>query len=269
MKADSHIHLFKYGFLGTSAIDAEVSEYEKLQNLGGIDSALVIGYEGNHRYQGNNSYILELAKTHTWIHPVCFLNLQAASVDRQIRLAREEGFVGFSLYLDENSTTISDDLVSALNKVGQAGAILSINASPESLVKVQDQIAAMSSCALLISHLGLPGPESAKTPAAIRQRIAPLLKLQGLPHVFVKLSGFYAIDSTYPYYGAQPYVSELLESFGASRLMWGSDYSPSMAYGTPVQVANLPSWLVEQLSSDEHEKITSSNLRGLLTRAIL
>jgi L-fuconolactonase len=260
IKADSHIHLFKNGFFELSDTQDEVSQYELLRNLGGIDQALVIGYEGTARFDGNNSDILELARTRDWLNPVFYLNLRSVLKRDQLRRIRERGYAGFSIYLDAKGATLSNWSASALEDFGGEGSIISINAGPQSLFRERAQIAAMSSCTVLISHLGLPGPEHTKSLASVRERMQPLLELQRMKHVSVKLSGFYAVDPVYPHGGASRYVTELLECFGPSRLMWGSDFPPALGHDSAQQLVGLPNWLSEQLSPEEHEKITSLNL---------
>lgn len=264
MTNDSHIHLFERGFKGDLHPNAEIDEYESIRKLGRIDSALVIGYEGNERYKGNNSYILKLSMAHPWIHPLGFIDPLSNAADIEIVECLENGFFGCALYLSEKSERLSKNVISALNRIGERGAILSINANPTMIIRFRDQFAQLSTCKILISHMGLPGSESLKTQAQIRERIGPLLDLAKLPNLFVKLSGFYAVDPIYPYIGARPYVCELLETFGASRLMWGSDYSPSMGYGTRDQVATVPKWIAEEMTEDEYESATVLNLQGLL-----
>ena len=268
MTDDSHIHLFERGFKANLLPDAEIEEYEKLRNLGGIDFALVIGYEGNEHFKGNNSYILKLAVANPWIHPVSYIDPSSKSADFQITNALEIGFLGCSFYLIEQGEKLSENVISSLNKIGESGAIVSVNANPSAITRYQDQFAQLSTCKILISHMGLPGPESAHSQVQIRERMGALLTLRKLPNVFVKLSGLYAVDPIHPYAGARPYVRELLDSFGASRLMWGSDYSPSMDYGTAAQVASVPDWIAQELTAGEYERITKSNLRSLLPASV-
>lgn len=260
VKADSHIHLFRGGFFELPDAQDEVSQYEQLRSLGGIDQALVIGYEGQARFEGNNSHILELARTRNWVNPVFYLNLLSALERDQLRRIRERGYAGFSIYLDAEGATLSNWSASALEDFGGAGSIISINAGPQSLVRERAQIATMSSCTVLISHLGLPGPEHTKSLAGTRERMQPLLELQHMQHVSVKLSGFYAVDPVYPHDGASWYVTELLECFGPSRLMWGSDFPPALGHDSVQQLVRLPDWLSKQLSPEEHEEIISLNL---------
>ena len=71
-----------------------------------------------------------------------------------------------------------------------------------------------------------------ETPAELREKLEPVVDLARADNVFVKLSGLYAIDPKFPHAGAQPEGEMLLEAFGASRVVWGSDSSPALEHLT-------------------------------------
>ncbi|MEA2526703.1 MAG: L-fuconolactonase [Thermomicrobiales bacterium] len=84
----------------------------------------------------------------------------------------------------------------------------------------------------------------------------------------MKLSGFYALTEPaydYPHRAAWPYVEVLLEEFGASRLLWGSDFAPSLEWVSYPQTLGL---LAEMPSLDEEDcrRIEGENLLALLGR---
>lgn len=265
MNADAHIHLFKNGFFGAPGSQVGVQEYERLRVLGGIEEALVVGYEGDERYIDNNAYILELSRNRPWIKPLYYLDARTGpQEEEELRELRTRGYLGFSLYLDEDEESLLTWSASALRFFKEFKSIVSINAGTKALARAAPLISAMSSCTVLISHLGLPGLMPHSTHKLARERMGPLLELSRQPHVFVKLSAFYAVDPIYPYSGAAPPVEVLLEAFGASRLLWGSDFSPAMGYGSDAQIARIPPWLTDLLSPDELVAVGGQNLRQAL-----
>lgn len=266
MKVDAHIHLFERGFQGPPASKAGVDDYERIRAASGIGDALVVGYEGEPFYAGNNDYILNLAETRSWIRPIQYLSSLRAPEADELSRARAAGFVGFSVYLDEPGASLDAWSAHALEKFGAPGSIVSVNASMTSLAAAGDAIAAMSSSTVLISHLGLPG-EAPRERAAVRERMRPLLSLVPHEHVSVKLSAFYAVDPVFPYRGAEVYVRELLQSFGPARLVWGTDFSPVLEFGTEEQIASIPRWLREVVPSDELDAILRLNLARALEHA--
>ncbi len=82
----------------------------------------------------------------------------------------------------------------------------------------------------------------------------------------VKLSGFYALTTPgydYPHRAAWPYVAALLEAFGGERLLWGSDFSPSLEWLSFPQTLGL----FEQmpfLDDAARRRIEGENLLALL-----
>ena len=102
-RADSHLHLFKEslaGVLGGSpACGDELFVYERLRSHHGIERALVIGYEGEPRYAGNNDYVLSLAATRHWIAPLVYLSVHSPPPVQQLARWRERGAAGFAVHL--------------------------------------------------------------------------------------------------------------------------------------------------------------------------
>lgn len=117
---------------------------------------------------------------------------------------------------------------------------------------------------VVISHLGLPprtvGGEA--DPSLLR----PVLNLSRFPQVHVKLSGFYALSDPgydYPHRAAWPYVRAVIESFGISRILWGSDFSPCLDWLSFPQTLGV----LEQISfmsESDRRAIEGPNLLRLL-----
>ncbi|KAG5181590.1 hypothetical protein JKP88DRAFT_186750 [Tribonema minus] len=86
-------------------------------------------------------------------------------------------------------------------------------------------ITALLQCApqtqAIIDHFGFFRQEGVTEDESWQQ----LLALAQYPQVYVKTSAFFRVSSeAYPYNDMTPKVLELLDKFGADRLMWGSDY---------------------------------------------
>ena len=79
---------------------------------------------------------------------------------------------------------------------------------------------------VIVDHLGLP-----QRPTFLRDdppfsSLAKLLQLAALPNVYVKLSGAPTLsEEQYPFADLWPHLTEVIEAFGAERLMWGTDIS--------------------------------------------
>ena len=98
-RADSHIHLFSHGFSGPPGARDEVAMYEALREQYNISHALVVGYEGDERYRGNNDELEQLAHTKDWVVPLAFVNTDGSFRPQQAERRLDSGFRGFSVYL--------------------------------------------------------------------------------------------------------------------------------------------------------------------------
>ena len=85
---------------------------------------------------------------------------------------------------------------------------------------------------LLISHIGLI---TIPTKPASEDEIAIILKtiasLMNFSNVYLKLSGFYALEPTDPVHAYRlldPYIRYVVEKFSVDRLIWGSDFPLSL-----------------------------------------
>ena len=263
---DAHIHLFQFGFDGNRQEGAELEEFKFLHEKNGIEGALVIGFEGHARFIGNNDYIAKLAAIHPWIYPIFYLDSSCDPGPEALDLARTRGFVGFSLYLDNPEATFDSWDKATLAALSRDSSIVNINASPAAIGRYAGALAGLTSASVLLSHLGLPG-QAATSEAEARKSLAPLIEFESLRHVFVKISGLYAIDSSYPHTGAMPYVELLLRTFGADRLLWGSDYSPVAKFCRPDEFLSLPPWGRKLIEGRNLEKVLEQNLRTLFQKA--
>ena len=239
-RADAHIHLFMPGYADLlpercrRQDPSELTLYSAYAEQYQISAALVVGYEGAPWADGNNRYLAELVTAHAWVRPTAFLFPATLTVSTLEQLQRE-GFVGISLYL-----FTADDL-RALSEVSEAvwrwlvqqRWLVSVNSRGEAWSTWLPILERQPELRLLISHLGLP-PRCAVAPGPeAMAALLPVCALARFPNSYVKLSGFYALSDPgydYPHRSAWPYVTELVAAFGPHRLLWGSDYSPSLEW---------------------------------------
>jgi predicted TIM-barrel fold metal-dependent hydrolase len=238
MIVDAHLHLFRngYGQFGGSSPLGETSDieaYEHLMSEHGISAGLVVCYEDEGIDPSNNAYVRELAATRPWIRSVAFLKPSPPPTVEEVSDLLAAGHIGIALYLPDEAS--ADALYrwppEAWEMLSQSHAIVSFNARPEAIRRLQLLVERANGCAFLFSHLGLPGrydhPVSSRQAA---DRLEPLLQLASCPNVGVKLSGLYAIDPIPPHKGALPFIDLLLERFRAEDLHWGSDFSPALGF---------------------------------------
>lgn len=270
--ADAHIHLFRTGYAGrygrSPAGADELTVYASLRAEHDIAAALVVGFEGRPEYAGNNDYLRELAAGHPWIIPLAYVEAREPVLPDRIRALAGAGFAGLSIYAMDRAAgdAIAGWPAETIRAIDEFGGILSVNATPEAVAVASPTFAALSSCPVLFSHLGLPG-RHASTPTleAARAGLAPLLALAGQEHIGVKYSGLYAISDpahAYPHHAAEPFIRLLLEHFGVERLYWGSDFSPALDHVSFAQSLDVDQFGL--LSDDELALVRGGNLSHLL-----
>ena len=75
--ADAHLHLFRSGYAdrygAAWANPHELELYETFRRVHDIEHGLVIGYEGQPKFRGNNRDVAAWARKHSWITPLAFL----------------------------------------------------------------------------------------------------------------------------------------------------------------------------------------------------
>lgn len=272
-RADAHIHLFKNGYQAQYdegfARNAELSCYEALRQEHNIEKALIVGFEGQPQFVGNNRNLVSWGKNHSWMAPLCYINCQRIPSMTTLR----KPFVGVALYIDN-----SDDIEYITHwpprfyhMFNARRAIISINTSPAMLRKLAPFVEKLNRCSFLISHLGLPG-RFAKAPsaAATTKAMQPLCDLAKYPNVMVKVSGFYGVSEPswdFPHCSTLPIVRAIYEAFGARRLLWGSDFSPCLASVSFVQSVETLEVLNKTLKwpEEEMQQIRGENLLRLLS----
>lgn len=241
--------------------------YQDFRRVHGIDRALVVGYEGEARFAGNNDYLASLTATHPWIAPVAYVAPDGPT-DGQLERLWAAGFVGVAAYLvdADQADRFATWVTRASARLTAAAALISLNATPAAAARLGTALAGLDACPVLFSHLGLPGSRPAPpTPQAATETLRPLLDLARLPQVGVKISGLYAVSEpahAWPHPAARPFVELLLEHFGTRRLYWGSDFPPSLDHVSFSQT--LEPVGLEQLRPTERADVFGANLRRAL-----
>ena len=275
MRADAHLHFFRPGYAAVlpdscrRQLPDEVTLYKALAQQHSIEQVLAVGYEGQSWATGNNDYLSELAGENAWIRPVAFVADPAQLDIAWLEKFAAQKFVGLSVY-------VFDDVIEgALARVDAAvwawlekrRWLLSVNSKGARWARFVQILERHPNLRLLVSHLGLPpAAEGAITEGSVHQRLGSVMALARFPGVCVKLSGFYALTVPgydYPHRNAWPYVAPLIESFGVQRLLWGSDFSPSLELVSFPQTIGLLAQM-PFLTDKDRSQIEGTNLLRIL-----
>lgn len=277
-RADAHIHLFEGGYPsgafihGHGATLDEPASYATLAKEHGIVAALVVGYTADDWCAQNNAYIAKMAAKHAWVRPVAFVDPTTPPSIDQLETWKTQGFVGLSMYIFELPQhkalhAIDDEIWDWLEAQNW---LISINSTGAQWQVWLPILARHHSLRIIGSHLGLP-PRVAEPPSTnqAEQALADIAALAQYPGPRVKLSGFYAATDPgydYPHRAAWPYVEALVAAFGTDRLLWGSDFSPSLPWLSFPQTFELFGKM-PFLNKADRQRIEGGNLLALLADA--
>jgi L-fuconolactonase len=275
VRADAHLHFFYPGYVAALPENCrriqpdEVTLYEALSQKYNIKQALVVGYEGEPWAAGNNKYLAQLAGSHAWLKPVAFVHDPAYLDVPTLIQWQQNRFVGLSFYLFQHrqGVVLKKTPGEVWDWLVKQGWLISVNSRGEHWAMWLPILENYPQLRLLVSHLGLPSAVAQPpVPDAAQQGLRSILLLAQFPNVHVKLSGFYALTQpgyNYPHQAAWPYVSALLSVFGSRRLLWGSDFSPSLEWVSFPQTFGLFAEM-PFLDPSDRERIEGGNLLTLL-----
>jgi L-fuconolactonase len=187
----------------------------------------------------------------------------------QLETWQAQRFVGISLYLftAEATTTLAQVSDEVWRWLSDQAWLISVNSTGEHWTSWLPVLAKYPALRLLIAHLGIP-PAATIAPSMdeARAALASVIALARFPHITVKFSGFYAFSipgHAYPHSAAWPYAQVISETFGNSRIVWASDFSPALEFVSFPQtvdvLAGMP-WLTES----DLQAIYHDNLAQLL-----
>lgn len=272
-RADAHIHLFEGGFQGGSftarpgvAID-ETTCYQALAKDHNIEAALVVGYAAAPWCRENNLFLEKAAARHTWVRPLAFVG--EGDGPEKLETWRDAGFAGVTFYVFDEPTTqrIAGLPTEFWQWLIDRRWLVSVNSRGESWQVWEPVLERFPELRLLISHLGLPPRVSTPpSPVAARTAMKDVLALGRFPGPRIKLSGLYALTEpahAYPHQAAEPYIEATLETFGAERLLWASDFSPHLDFVSFPQAVDAPAQF-PCLTGATQEKVRGGNLLQLL-----
>src|SRR5262245_25505718 len=189
----------------------------------GVDRAVLVQpiYPGE-----DNSYVADCAAAQPdRFAAVCVVDPRSdGTADRLEYWATERGCKGLRMRpaLDDEEASCGAPATFPLwERSRSLGVVVSVLGNPQHLPALTRLIRQFPEVAVVLDHLGHAAVEGGVAADAFRS----LLGLAQFPRVFIKLSGFYYFSrQAYPFADCAGAVRALVDHFGASRLLWGSDF---------------------------------------------
>ena len=133
-----------------------------------------------------------------------------------------------------------DDLLAA---AGELGVPVCVRPKPSSLCELGDVVHRQPNTQLIIDHLGLGAPPINTSIGDQFENLPELLRLAKFPNIAVKLSAVPALSNeSFPFRDIWDPLRKVVDTFGADRLMWGTDFTrtaPLHTYPQAVQYLDL------------------------------
>lgn len=269
MKADCHLHIldpdrFPYRkdsiYLPAPHETATVEQLIDVFDAHGITHGLVVTPMAG--YQSDNSVTLDaLSRYPKRLRGIAVVEADVAEteIDRLVK----NGVAGIRIDLIGRGT----DYVRGpggkrlLNMMRDRKLVTQIQCEFDQLAEVGGILSAEAGV-LVIDHAGRPDAALGIEQPGFKS----LLKLAEREHVAVKLSGPFRFSRAgYPFSDTIPYMRKVVETFGASRCVWGSDWpflrmSPRIDYGPTLSA--LESWIPDENSRNQALWTTPARIFG-------
>ncbi|KAK9108539.1 hypothetical protein Syun_024550 [Stephania yunnanensis] len=266
---DSHLHVwaspeqaaneFPYFPGNEPTLPGTVDFLFECMKEAGVDGALIV-QPINHKF--DHSLVTSVLKKYPSKFVGCLLANPAedgSGIQQLENLILKDGYraVRFNPYLWPSSQKMTNDVGKALfAKAGELGApvgFMCMQGLNMHISEIEELCLEFPSTTVLLDHVAFCKPPITD---AEKETFSLLLKLSRFPQVYVKFSALFRVTRRpYPYEDTSDLLSEVVSSYGANRVMWGSDFPyvvPECGYkgGKEAVVhlagkANLPSSDVE------------------------
>jgi len=165
------------------------------------------------------------------------------------------------LHVMSDETSQAQTFRDNVKKIGKAGKPFDICYLPTQLPIAYDFAKSCDEVNLVLNHCGVPSIAAGE----MDQWGKDIKKLSELPNIICKLSGLmaYCAPGTSSQETIQPYVDHVLECFGPSRMVWGSDW-PVVNLGKGIKEwITVTRKIFSTISEDEANAVANVNAQKI------
>ncbi|KAG9136836.1 hypothetical protein Leryth_004575 [Lithospermum erythrorhizon] len=235
---DSHLHVWaspeeaaeKYPYFPGQEpnIPGHVDFLLECMEKAGVDGALIV-QPINHKF--DHSYVTSVLRKHPTKFVGCCLANPAedgSGIKKLEDLVLKDGYraVRFNPYLWPPGQKMTNDIGKAMySKAGELRVpvgFMCMKGLNLHLSEIETLCTEFPSTIVLLDHLAFCKPPSNDEE---HKHFDELLKLSRFPQVYIKFSALFRVSRTpYPYEDLSELLSQVVSSYGANRVMWGSDF---------------------------------------------
>jgi predicted TIM-barrel fold metal-dependent hydrolase len=232
MIVDTHVHVIapdqrKYPRTEAAARTQWVRDLSGETLLGmmreaGIDRTILVQAYGAYAY--DNSYAADCAAQFPdRFISVCIIDPLQAAPDQLTYWVNERGVCGLRLFslTEAEATPLDDQRTFPLwERAGSLGIPLCAITGFDQIARLSVPLERFPNVTLALDHLGLPRLDDGPPYDSIR----PLFELARFPNLYLKFSSVSMYAASKRKSTPREFFGRLLDTFGAKRMMWGSNF---------------------------------------------
>lgn len=267
MKIDAHNHFWNYDAVKHSWIDGTMAaiqhsflpqQFEKILVDNGIDGCVAVQVEQNAE---ENNFLLALADENPFIKAVVgWVDLTANDLSEQLQqLSHHKKLKGFRhiAQAEANDFLSAKAIINGVSKLAEYNFTYDILVFPNQLPAAIELVKACPNQKFVLDHLAKPYIKTGE----IQQWKKDITQLAQLDNVSCKLSGMVTEADwkdwkTEDFY---PYLDVAFETFGTSRLLYGSDWPVCLLAADYQKVKNILETYTHTLSTTEQQQFWGNN----------
>ncbi|KAL3511473.1 hypothetical protein ACH5RR_030874 [Cinchona calisaya] len=279
---DSHLHVWaspqeaaeKYPYFPGQepTLPGRVEFLLQCMKEAGVDGALIV-QPINHKF--DHSYVTSVLKKYPSKFVGCCLanpTEDGKGVEEFENLILKDGYcaVRFNPYLWPSGQKMTNDIGKAIfSKAGELGVpvgFMCMKGLNLHISEIKELCTEFPKTTVLLDHLAFCKPPINDEDSKL---FSELLKLSRFPQVYVKFSALFRVSrNPYPYDDLSQALSQVVSSFGANRVMWGSDFPYVVAECGYKEAKEAAFRLAQQvpLSSSELEWIMGNTIQQMFKR---
>lgn len=209
------------------------------------------------------SYLLSLYENYEWIYGVVgWLDLSSPAFNEQLDvLMEQQGIVGLRPMLqdiDQDDWILQEQVIENLRLLIRNDLPLDLLITERHFSSIEALLERLPNLRVVIDHIAKPEISN----MGLNKWKEDMNKLSKFPNVWCKLSGFMTLAGSWEAADFKPYIQHVVQAFGSSRILFGSDWPVCLAGGSyeealSIVSKNLPNFV----SASEREQFFYLNAK--------